>query len=144
MLLDVSGQPMCFRKNLFLEICIDASVFIINQPTKLIILFPQVAVSRKDILDATKGIKTTNPQKIFESLFTKDFKLKKNVGKAEKSWCLKGKKGYQDVNEAKNVFMELVSGSGKTKHKFVFERQKLNAIRRWYCVGTLPNHGTRT
>ena len=107
-------------------------------------------MSQQDILDATKSIKTTDPQKIFESLFTKDFKLKKTVGKAEKSWCLKGNKRFKDssdetaLNDAKNVFMDLVSGSGKTKRKFVFERQKLNSIRRGFCADVLAHHGNRT
>ena len=107
-------------------------------------------MSQQDILDATKSIKTYRPQKIFESLFTKDFKLKKTVGKAEKSWCLKGNKRFKDSSDetALNDAQECVHGScvwiWEDQAQVRVERQKLNAIRRGFCADVLTHHGNRT
>lgn len=94
--------------------------------------FPQVKVCKQDILDATAQLKTSSKNKLWSALFTKDFTLKKPVGKAEKSWTLVSVKGSIATSpevksaEAKTSFLKLLSSTkGRDKITFRFERQNL-------------------
>ena len=94
----------------------------------------QVKLTKEDILKVTKGLKSSDSNSQFDQMFTKDLKLKKHVGKAQKSWSLVSVKGCrgatpeEKLDESKSAFMRLVSGKS-SQSRFVFERQSLTLTR---------------
>ena len=94
----------------------------------------QVKLTKEDILKVTKGLKSSDSNSQFDQMFTKDLKLKKHVGKAQKSWSLVSVKGCrgatpeEKLDESKSAFMRLVSGKS-SQYRFVFERQSLTLTR---------------
>ncbi len=94
----------------------------------------QVKIRKRDLVATTKGIKTSSPDAIFEALFTKDLKLKKTIGKANKSWQMVALKGSKTTKEesimrAKNAFLKLLTSPGEAATQtFVFERQTLDCF----------------
>ena len=89
-------------------------------------------------MKATKHLKCSDAEQVFNALFTKNLKLKKPIGKAQKSWSLVNVKRDNDTNpesrvkNAKSAVMKLLSNSAKSScYTFGFERQHLGSAPRY-------------
>ena len=82
----------------------------------------QVKLTKNDIDMACKGVA---PNKVFDTLFTKDYKLKRPVGKAQKSWKLVSLRGSTASSEDIELAVKDIISGNRISGRFTFERQKL-------------------
>ena len=104
-------------------------------------------LKKEDILKITKGLKSSDPKAQFEQMFTKDLKLKKSVGKAQKSWNLVSVKGCrgtapeEKLNESKSAFicesclanLLTIDSSLRDSHLILTKLQMLQVLLLIFC-----------